>query len=319
MCMMNKLKDETPKILKDFAKYLYDLNYSKGTIDNYILNLILFFRFLKDYFKLSIEVKDFTEFILLQVKANDIYAYMIYLNYNKDNSSETRALKLTAIKCFYTWLCRKFPNRKDPAKNIRNPEKVFKLPKYLNLEQAKKIQIIFTKDNSKFPERNNAIISLFLSTGMRLSELHGININDINFSSNKINIVGKGNKERTVYFSNSCKEKLIKYLKTRSKDTEYLKSNEPLFLSKRKQRVSKREIQTICQNAFNLLNLGKHYSTHSLRHTAATLIYKYSNENILVVKEFLGHENVKSTQIYTHVESKELRRAVNSNPLNHIE
>ncbi len=300
------------KLVNEFLNYLHCLNYSKQTIHKYGYQLVVFFTFVRQYWKLEIDLNNFTEQILLKVKKCDVYAYMYYLNVYKNISARTRRDILTPIRVFYDWLYIKFPKKENPIKNIVPPIRVEKEYKILTEKQAIKIQSIFTIENDKNPLRNNAIMSLFLSSGMRLGELYRINICDINFNNNTIRIIGKGNKERIAYFDNFCKNKILKYLSTR-KDYQL---NEPLFLKKDNQRLSKGGIASVCKKAFYLLGLGKGYSTHSLRHTAATLFYKRSGNNIYLTRDFLGHSNIEATQMYVHVGEEDKRKLVNSNPIN---
>ena len=319
---MKSLYNNNPKLLNNFLDYLLGiLNYSEKTIKGYNLDLLQFFRFIKEYYNLKIEVKDFNIVVFLQVKESDIIAFLVYLNFNRDNNPNTRQRKLCAIRRFYKWLLSNIPsdnNKVNPTSGIRNIQKVERLPKYLNLQQAQKIQHIFTIENSRTPIRNNAIISLFLNSGVRVGELININIRNVNFTNKSIKINGKGKKERTIYFSESCKKQLIKYLKTRA-NNNIINLNDPLFISIKKERLRIDGIEDICKKAYKLMGLEEYgYTTHTLRHTAATLMYMYVSQDILLLKEFLGHERISTTEIYTHVYNKELKEAVEKNPLNTI-
>lgn len=311
-----------PKILNNFLYYLQNIrNFTEDTIKAYNSDLLHFFYFIKEYNKIPIEIKDFNVFILANVKEADIIAFLVYLNFNRDNKPSSRNRRLSAIRSFYKWLLYTNPTiqKENPAKEILNSGKIFRLPKYLNLQQAQKIQNIFTLENSKFPIRNNAIISLFLNTGTRASELINIDIKDINFKNNSIIVSGKGNKERVVFFANSCKEKLIKYLNIRFKGKTFIDISEPLFISCRKKRISIDAIEDICSKAYQLMGLKEYkYTTHTLRHTAATLIYIYVAQDILLLKKILGHESITSTEIYTQVYDSKTKEAFEKNPLSNI-
>ncbi len=314
--------DANPSILNNFLNYLQGFrNYTDDTIKAYNSDLLQFFYFIKEYNKIPVEIKEFNIFILANVKQADIIAFLVYLNYVRDNNPSSRNRKLSAIRGFYKWLLYTNPTiqKENPTKEILNSGKIFRLPKYLNLEQAKTIQSIFTLENSKFSARNNAIISLFLNTGTRASELINIDIQDINFKNNSIIVCGKGNKERVVFFTNSCKEKLLKYLNTRFKDKELIDINEPLFLSRYNKRLGIDGIEDVCAKAYELMGLkDKGYTTHTLRHTTATLIYIYVAQDILLLKKVLGHQSISSTEIYTHVYDKQVKEAFNKNPLSNI-
>lgn len=316
--MINNMKD-CPNILFDFQNYLLNVkDYSINTVKAYSSDLIQFFKFIKSYLKINIPVKEFNIFILLQIKSSDIIAFLVYLNFNKENNPYTRQRKIVAIRRFYKWLQIIYPNGDLKYKTIINIpyiKKIERFPKYLSLEESLKIQKIFTIKNSLFPLRNNAIISLFLSTGLRVSELININFIDINFEDNSIKIFGKNGIERKVYFSNYCKEQLSNYIKYEYKKEK--SSNAPLFCNKYNDRIGVDGVENICNKAFELLGTKKNgYTTHTLRHTAASIMYIYVTQDIFLLKEFLGHKNISSTEIYTHIDNKTIRDVLENHPLN---
>jgi site-specific recombinase XerD len=309
---------ENPQILNEYLDYLTVVKaFSKTSIETYNINLLQFFEFIKEYCDINKDVKDFNKFILLQVKESDVNAYLVYCNYAKDNNPYTREKKIIAIRGFYNWLLNTFKNDYiiNPTSNIGSIKKVVRLPKYLNLEQAKQIQTIFTTENSKNPFRNNAIICLFLSAGLRVSELISIKIEDINFEKKSINIVGKGNKERIAFFSESCEKKLKEYINTRN-----INKNDYLFVSYKNTKLARNTINVICKKAYKLIGIeeDKHFSPHTLRHTSATIMYQYVKHDTLLLKEFLGHSSIASTQIYTHIYDEKVKNAVESNPLSNF-
>ena len=188
---MAQEKSIIPKILEKYLSYLIAIKCcSQNTIVAFSSDLMQFFNFIKEYKSIPVSIKDFTIFILLQIQESDIIAFLVYLNYNKDNSPYTRQRKITALKSFYKWIFSIYPktvhNRKNPTYGLTSIRKIDRLPHYLTLNQAKEIQNIFNLSNTRFPKRNNAIITLFLSSGIRLSELININIGDINFNTNSI-------------------------------------------------------------------------------------------------------------------------------------
>ena len=198
-----------------------------------------------------------------------------------------------------------------------NIEGIRRLPKFLKLEQAKKIQEIFTLENSRMPIRNNALISIFLSTGARVSELINANVEDVNFNNNTITVIGKGNKERILYINEKSRNSLKRYLEQRYRTKKIFNLNEPLFLNKNGRRLGIDGVEDICSKAFKLIGLGNcNYTTHTLRHTAATMMYWYVTQDILLLKEFLGHKYITSTEIYTHIYNKKLKEAIDKHPLN---
>ena len=165
-------------------------------------------------------------------------------------------------------------------------------------------------------KRDFAITTLFLNCGMRLSELVGINISNINFSECKLNVIGKGNKERTIYLNKACINAINNYLECRPKVAVKFDSRDALFLSERKERISNRTVQAIIRKELQKAGLDiNKYSVHKLRHTAATLMYQYGEVDIRALQELLGHESISTTEIYTHVENIQVRNAVESNPL----
>lgn len=314
---------KNPLILNKFLKYLLGVRgFSAYTVRDYNYDLLLFFNFINKYKDFNIDIKQFNAFILLSVTKADIIAFLVYCNISLNNAPATRSHKVASIKSFYNWLLSTIPGgdeRINPSINIPKAGKVSRLPKYLTLSQTKLIQNVFTKENSRFPIRNNMIITLFLTTGARLSELVNINLKDIDFNTNSIKIIGKGNKERLLYFNTSCKKKLLEYIKYRNADKEIINLDEALFLSNNGKRLGNRSVMEICKKAYSILGINEPgYTTHTLRHTAATLLYKNSNQDILLVKAFLGHESISSTEIYTHVYNEQAREAVEKNPLNNF-
>ena len=311
------MEKENPIILRKFLKTLRIQNYSVGTIEGYELDLLIFFDFLIKYLHLEIKIRDINVFILAGIRKSDIIAFLTYLGNNRENNFNTRKRKIASIKTFYNWLFSNykiFNNKQNIAEAFTYIERTRRLPKYLSLQNAKKIQYIFNISNSKYYLRNNTIISLFLSTGLRISELANIKLKNINFNNKTINIIQKGNKERIVYLNNNIVEKLKEYISTRKR----IDLEDNLFLNNKNTKLSNRSIENICKNAFKLAGLEEYnYTVHTLRHTFATYIYK-QNKDILLVKEMLGHQSVTTTYIYTHLENDELRKAMQRHPLNNL-
>ena len=319
--MEEKFK-KSPKILIDFLNYLIAIKgYSFNTIKSYYVDLMIYFEFLKEYLEIKVNIKDFNIFILANIKEHVIIAFLVYLNFHRDNTAQTRQRRLSSVRTFYKWLLNNYPPfsmQENPTAHIANIEPIIRLPKYLNLEQARKIQTIFTKENSKFYERNNMIITLFLHTGLRLSELVSLDIKDIDFNRNIIRIIGKGNKERTVYIDKVLRKKLKEYLNIRNKNQKVVCINDALFMSYQGKRLGINGVEDICKKAYKLMGLEDYgYTTHTLRHTSATLIYK-KTRNLLILKEFLGHNSLSSTEIYLHIANEKIKDAVDKNPLNEV-
>lgn len=210
----------------------------------------------------------------------------------------------------------------NPALKIKTPKLGKRMPKYLSFDDSKKLLEATADENDENKERDYAIITLFLNCGLRLSELVGINISNIDFNENRLTVIGKGDKERTIYLNNACIKAIQEYLLVRPKEgvkNDSKGSNKALFLSKRKERISNRTVQYIVQRELMKAGLDtSKYSTHKLRHTAATLMYQYGNVDIRALQELLGHESISTTEIYTHVSNEQVRDAVERNPLNNL-
>jgi len=246
----------------------------------------------------------------------DIHAYISYMARELRSSPATRARKISSIRIFFKYLSSKAKLiDSNPAQDLETPKIGKRMPKYLSLDESKKLLNV-TLDNNRNSVRDFAIITLFLNCGMRLSELVNINIKDIDLSESKMTVIGKGNKERTIYLNKACYKAIQDYLSIRPHDKVKFDSRDALFLSKRKERISNRMVQEIVKRELAKAGLDiNKYSVHKLRHTAATLMYQYGNVDIRALQVLLGHQNISTTQIYTHVENEQVRNAVEANPL----
>ena len=320
--------EENPEYLNSFLDYtLTILNKSPNTVKEYNYDLATFLKFIKIRFNLTqeddfslITIKDIDINTIRKITLDDIHAFLSYLTTTYHSKAATRARKASSIRVFFNYLCAKANLIElNPAQNLETPKLDKRLPKYLSLEDSKKLLNVTQNEDNRNMERDYAIITLFLNCGMRLSELVGININDIDFSENKMTVIGKGNKERTIYLNKACVRSIHEYLDVRPKDgikTDKLNSRKALFLSERRERISKRTVQHIVDKELTAAGLDtKKYSTHKLRHTAATLMYQYGNVDIRALQEVLGHESISTTEIYTHVANKQARDAIENNPL----
>ena len=320
-------QENNPEFLNNFLDYTATiLNKSPNSIKEYNYDLTTFLRFIQIHFKMTsqidlkcISIKNMSINDIKKIKLNDIHAFLFYLKENYRSKPATLARKVSSIRIFFNYLCVKANLLEvNPAQNLETPKLDKRLPKYLSLDESKKLLSI-TSEESRNKERDYAIITLFLNCGMRLSELVGINIKDISFSECKLNVIGKGNKERTIYLNKSCINAINDYLKVRPKDGVKFDSRDALFLSERKERISNRAVQYIVKQELQKADLDTNkYSVHKLRHTAATLMYQYGNVDIRALQELLGHESIATTQIYTHVDNSQVRNAVESNPLSNI-
>lgn len=323
--------EDNPDYLNSFLDYTITiLNKSPNTVKEYNYDLAMFLKFIKIRFNMTKEenfskiiIKDISLDTIKKIKLDDIHAFLSYLTTTYHSKAATRARKASSIRVFFNYLSAKSNLIEvNPAQNLETPKLDRRLPKYLSLEDSKKLLNVTANENNRNAKRDYAIITLFLNCGMRLAELVGININDIDFSENKMTVVGKGNKERTVYLNKSCINSIKDYLETRPKEgikTDKFNSKNALFLSERKERISRRTVQYIVNKELLAAGLDTNkYSTHKLRHTAATLMYQYGNVDIRALQEVLGHESISTTEIYTHVASEQARNAIENNPLANI-
>ena len=321
-------KQENPSYVNSFLDYSATiLNKSPNSIREYNYDLKMFLRFIKIRFNLTdetdfskISISDISIKTIKKIQLSDIHAFLSYMAIELKSKSATRARKASTIRVFFSYLSQKANLIEiNPAQNLETPKSDKRLPKYLNLEESKKLLEASSDEENRNYQRDYAITTLFLNCGLRLSELVGINIQDIDFSETKLNVIGKGNKERTIYLNKACLKALSDYLFIRPQvgiKADKLNSEKALFLSERKERISRRTVQHIINVELQKAGLdSRKFSVHKLRHTAATLMYQYGNVDIRALQELLGHESISTTEIYTHVDNTQVRNAVESNPL----
>ena len=324
-------RNDNPEFINSFLDYSATiLNKSPNTIKEYNYDLVMFLRFIKIHFNLTdevdfskIPVKDISIETIKKITLNDIHAFLSYMAVELKSKSATRARKASTIRIFFNYLSQKAHLIEiNPAQNLETPKLDKRLPKYLNLEESQKLLQVTANEDNRNSQRDYAIITLFLNCGMRLSELVGINLQDIDFEESKLNVIGKGNKERTIYLNKACIKALKDYIDTRPKQgvkVDKQNSHKALFLSERRERISNRTVQYIVDKELRAAGLDtSKYSTHKLRHTAATLMYQYGNVDIRALQELLGHESISTTEIYTHVNNEQVRNAIEKNPLSNI-
>ena len=318
------LEEENPPYLNDFLDYMITIqNKSKNTVKEYNYDLATFLRFIKMHFKLTdetdlkmIEFNDVTIDTLKKVKLEDLHAFLGYLTKNFNSKATTRSRKVSSLRIFFNYLCQKNLLEINPTQNLETPKIGKRLPRYLTLEDSKKLLDVASNEDNRNNERNYAITTLFLNCGMRLSELVGINLTDIVWDECQMNVIGKGNKERTIYLNKACIRALEDYIRVRPKTGLKADAEKALFLSERKQRISRRMVQEIIYSELKQAGLDTtKFSVHKLRHTAATLMYQYGQVDIRALQELLGHESISTTEIYTHVSNNQVRDAVERNPL----
>ncbi len=310
--------NDVPVFLKDFLIYIEVIQgKSKATANEYLRDLRTFLRYVKCKFNLAtfedfenIPIDDVSVEVLDKIDLSFLYEYMYYISTERKNSANARARKVSSLKSFFKYLTSKTNLLSDnPAKNLDAPKIPAQLPKYLTLDESKKL---LNGVGGEFEIRNYCILTLFLNCGLRVSELTGINISSI--TDEKFTVIGKGNKERTIYLNSACKSAIEEYLKVRPR--EGVIDRDALFLSKRKTRISVKMVQVVVKNALDAAGLdSKMYSAHKLRHTAATLLYKHGHVDVRALQEILGHKHLSTTQIYTHVSNDQLKDAISKNPL----
>ncbi|MBQ8409247.1 MAG: tyrosine-type recombinase/integrase [Clostridia bacterium] len=321
--------DEFPPVIREFASYKTAIQgCSQKTVDEYLLDLRTFFRYLiaKEH-AIDPDSDEFCEISIVNVDVayikeitpDKIYDFLLYTGNVRKNMWASKARKLSAIKGLFKFMTVKRGYlTENPAANIESPKRKKTLPKFLSLEESKMLLDTVRNDTqSKSRLRDLCIITLFLNCGMRLNELVGISLSDIDRELNHIRVVGKGSKERIIYLNEACKVVLSDYLLNyRLIEKNRNITDKALFLSNRDKRISDKMVQAMVYKYLDLSGLGsKHYSVHKLRHTAATLMYQSGNVDIRVLKDILGHEQLNTTQIYTHVSDKNMMNAMAQNPL----
>lgn len=321
--MKNYNNSENPEFLNDYLVHIKVVKMlSERTIQEYYLDTRLF---LKYYHNLKhdcsdniedVDISGMTTADLKQITLSDIYNFIFYTADERHNADKARYRKLSALRSFFKYLTKSTHILAvDPAKDIEVPVPKQALPKFLSLNESLRLLASADSTDSK---RDYCILTLFLNCGMRLSELVGIDIRDIDFTEKRLKVLGKGNKERMVYLNSACLDALNSYLEDRTANKKA--AAEPaLFISNQNKRISKRRVQQIVENSLREAGLdGKGITTHKLRHTAATLMYQYGDADVLTLKELLGHASVSTTEIYTHLSDDNVRSAVESNPLANV-
>lgn len=318
---------QLPAPVTEFSQYMLVV---KGrlprTIEQYEIDLMLFFKYIKakragldtsgeDFDNMTIYELDYA--FAESVTKTEIMEFLTFAAINRENHARTRARKLSSLKSFYKYYCgtvMKF--KENPTLNIDTPKIPKTLPKHLSAEESVELlRTVNSDDESRFKERNFCIITLFLNCGMRLSELVSLNLSDLDRELRSLRVMGKGAKERVIYLNDACRSALENYIKVRDKNPAGGHRN-ALFLSSRKTRISKQMVQTVVYKYLDAAGLdNRGLSVHKLRHTAATLMYQTGKVDIRVLKDILGHEQLNTTQIYTHVSNSEMEKAMRENPL----
>ena len=288
-------------ILKFLEELRYEKNYSDLTIDGYMKDLDLFLEYINNN-----NIKKYND-----IEYQDIRLYINYL-YDLKYNNKTISRHISSLRSFFKYLKKENIIDNNPCILITNPKIEKKLPKFLNYEDTEKILNAFDNENY-ISIRNNLILELLYSTGIRVSELVNIKLKDININDRSIKITGKGNKERIVYFGTICLNKINKYL-----HTTYPKLNinniDYFILSKRGKKINDREVRKIIDDASKIAGIDMKISPHVFRHTFATHLLN-EGDDLRSVQELLGHENLSTTQIYTHLTNEKIRSVyLNAHP-----
>lgn len=312
---------QAPEIIKNFLIYSETVKgKSPASVEEYYRDLSLFFKFIIAT-KTNVKYNDESEIdingididLIKSITVSDIHSFLVYCRQSRGNLAATRARKASTLRIFFKYLTVNVHLIDvNPAEQLDTPKLKKSLPVHLTLEEC---MTLLNSVDGPFKERDYCILVLFLNCGLRLSELCGLNYTDIH-DDGSMRILGKGNKERIVYLNDACVNAVKEYMKVRPADGLSIQDKYALFLSKRKQRISNKTVQYIVKSYIEKAGLANRgFSTHKLRHTAATLMYQQGGVDIRVLKEILGHENLGTTQIYTHVANEQVRNAINANPL----
>lgn len=312
-----------PEFLNNYLKYQrYIEFYAQSTVDEAYYDLRTYFRFIKLKITDDLDINTITveEFKLIQIKdiilddicttnAQTIEEFIYFLRYTLENDAKTRNRKLSSIKRFYEYLSNNNMISYNPTLNIKSAKIGKKQPKYLNLDESKKLLSQTINSNQRFKIRNYAITCIFLNCGIRAFELVNIDLTDFKLDEMTLKIKGKGNKERMLYLNNATLEAIKEYLKVRPQLSRNNLDYNALFISERNKRISKRNIQEIIVQELTTLFDEKQngYHTHTLRHSLATLLYDENNTDIMVIKKILGHESLSATEVYMHISNSKMK------------
>ena len=329
--------EDSPEVLRQFLVYMESiLGRSPRTVAEYYLDLRTFLRYIVACrSSLSIEHLEEVDIskvdigFISSITQSEIYDYLLYISKSRPkfhnsadttygNTANTRARKMSSLRAFFKYYCEKTRQiPQNPVANIDIPKTKKSLPKYLSLKEAQKL---LDSIDGSYKERDYCIITLFLNCGLRVSELAGVNISDINLDDNTLRVLGKGNKERMVYLNAACEQAIRDYNNFKLKSQTAVKNSHKsaYFISRNGTRLSAVRIKELVKEQLSRAGLSqKHASAHKLRHTAATLMYQ-NGVDIRTIKEVLGHENLDTTAIYTHVVNENLKDAADRNPLSEV-
>jgi len=320
--MKLEILQSCPPVIRDFLTYNETIKgKSSRSVEGYYIDLQTFFRYLliirgivpKDKNFEEIDISGVNIDLIKTVTISDLYAFMVFCKEERGNNTATRARKTSTLRMFFKYLSSQTHQLEtNPALMLESPKVKQSLPKHLTLENS--LELLNSVDGNN-KQRDYCILTLFLNCGLRLAELCSLNLGDIS-DEGTMRVIGKGNKERIVYLNTACQSAIKDYLAVRPHEGIVITDKNALFISRNHKRISPKTVQYIVKSYLEKSGLGdKGYSTHKLRHTAATLMYQHGDVDIRVLKDILGHANLGTTQIYTHVSDKQIKHAVDANPL----
>ena len=323
--MKLEILQSCPPIIRDFLTYNETIKgKSSRSVEGYYIDLQTFFRYLLIVRGIAPKEKAFEEIdisgvdlsLLKSVTISDLYAFMVFCKEERGNNTATRARKTSTLRIFFKYLSSQTHQLEiNPAEMLDSPKVKQSLPKHLTLENS--IDLLNSVEGNN-KQRDYCILTLFLNCGLRLAELCSLNLSDIS-TEGTMTVTGKGNKERLVYLNDACLNALKEYIAVRPHENIIATDRNALFISRNRRRISPKTVQHIVKTYLEKSGLGDQgFSTHKLRHTAATLMYQHGDVDIRVLKDILGHANLGTTQIYTHVSDTQIKKAVDSNPLSGV-
>ncbi|WP_262431161.1 site-specific tyrosine recombinase/integron integrase [Qingrenia yutianensis] len=322
MPSLTEIYSKCPVFLKNYLTYMSVIKgKSQNTVTQYYYDLRIFLRYIimteknlhEDEFN-NIDILNFDFEKIKKITLDDLYAFMAYINNEHSSNDSFRARKVASLRSFFNYLYIKEKSiSENPAQNLDTPKLKARLPKYLSLEQS--IDLLKVIDG-EYKQRDLAMFALFLTCGLRLSELVSIDIKNVDFKKKTLKVIGKGNKERIVFINDLCVDTIKKYLEVRPNDGLVGNDREALFISSKSTRITGRSVERIAKKYFDLAGIDSDvYTPHKLRHTAATIMYRDGNVDVRTLQKILGHESLSTTQIYTHVSDEFMENAAKKNPL----
>lgn len=323
--MKSAILQTCPPVIRDFLTYNETIKgKSSLSVEGYFLDLQNFFRYIltvrglvdkkTEFNKIDISPVDLA--LIKTITISDLYAYMVFCKNERGNNTATRARKTSTLRIFFRYMCEQTHQlEQNPALLLESPKVKQSLPKHLTLEDS--LELLNSVDGAN-QKRDYCILTIFLNCGLRLAELCSLNVTDIKPDATMV-VTGKGNKERLIYLNDACMTAIKEYLAVRPSEDIVYEDRNALFISRNHRRISPKTVQHLVKTFLEKAGLdGQGYSTHKLRHTAATLMYQHGEVDIRVLKDILGHANLGTTQIYTHVSDSQIKNAVDANPLSKL-